>query len=188
MQRPLRPAFIITFACLLVVQGASAQEIHQPYAGLMDREIKTLSDEEISDLSQGRGMGLALAAELNGYPGPLHVLELADELDLTERQRARIEGHYEAMQREAMELGEQVIELEAELDRQFEERTVTPESLTEVTTAIGKARAALRATHLRYHLTAKDVLTDAQIADYAALRGYEDAHRSGDHHHGSPGH
>jgi DNA invertase Pin-like site-specific DNA recombinase len=28
-------------------------------------------------------MGLALAAELNGYPGPLHVLEMADRLQLT---------------------------------------------------------------------------------------------------------
>lgn len=155
----------------------------------MDREIKTLSDEEISDLSQGRGMGLALAAELNGYPGPLHVLDLAEELDLTARQRERIEGHYETMQREAIELGEQVIELEAELDRQFEDRTVTPESLTEVTTAIGEVRAALRATHLRYHLSTKDMLTEGQVADYAALRGYRPDmdHQPGDHHHGNHG-
>ena len=36
----------------------------------------------MADLRAGRGMGLALAAELNGYPGPAHVLELADKLDL----------------------------------------------------------------------------------------------------------
>jgi hypothetical protein len=28
-------------------------------------------------------MGLALAAELNGYPGPIHVLELGDQLNLS---------------------------------------------------------------------------------------------------------
>jgi hypothetical protein len=46
-----------------------------------------VSDEEIGDLLEGRGMGLAKAAELNSYPGPLRVLQLADELGLSEAQR-----------------------------------------------------------------------------------------------------
>ncbi len=40
-----------------------------PYAGFQDRPIKALSQQQIDDLQAGRGMGLALAAELNGYPG-----------------------------------------------------------------------------------------------------------------------
>jgi hypothetical protein len=37
-------------------------------------------------------MGLALAAELNGYPGPAHVIELAKSLGLSEPQRAKPPG------------------------------------------------------------------------------------------------
>jgi hypothetical protein len=48
--------------------------------------VKTLSDEQIADLKAGRGMGLALAAELNGYPGPSHAVELAGPLDLSGEQ------------------------------------------------------------------------------------------------------
>ena len=40
----------------------------------MSSPIRGLSEQEIDDLTNGRGMGLARAAELNGYPGPLHVL------------------------------------------------------------------------------------------------------------------
>ena len=58
-----------------------------PYASLVDREIKALSAEQLANLREGRGMGLSLPAELNGYPGPKHVLELADGLGLTPAQR-----------------------------------------------------------------------------------------------------
>ena len=63
-----------------------------PYSGLETRAIKALSDSQIADLKAGRGMGLALAAELNGYPGPMHVLELADELVLSVEQRTQMQG------------------------------------------------------------------------------------------------
>ena len=52
-------------------RGAGAS----PYAGLETRTIKALSEQQIADLRAGRGMALALAAEVNGYPGPLHVIE-----------------------------------------------------------------------------------------------------------------
>ena len=51
--------------------------------------MKSLSDQQLSDLRAGRGMGMALPAELNGYPGPVHVLELADALGLTPEQREK---------------------------------------------------------------------------------------------------
>jgi hypothetical protein len=67
--------------CLsFVAQVAFAQS---PYAGMQMRLIKALSEQQIADLKAGRGMGLALPAELNGYPGPIHVLELSDELGLS---------------------------------------------------------------------------------------------------------
>jgi hypothetical protein len=47
------------------------------------RAVKGLSAQQIADLRAGKGMGLALSAELNGYPEPMHVLEHAEALKLT---------------------------------------------------------------------------------------------------------
>lgn len=44
----------------------------------------------------------ALAAELNGFPGPSHVLGLADKLDLTFDQRASINTLFDLMKAEAV--------------------------------------------------------------------------------------
>ena len=59
-----------------------------PYAGQEARSIKALSADEIEGLLAGKGMGFAKAAELNGYPGPAHVLELAQQLRLSDEQTA----------------------------------------------------------------------------------------------------
>ena len=136
--------------------------------------VKALSSDEIADLRAGRGMGLALAAELNGYPGPVHVLEHAGSLALSGEQRARVQTLYEAMRAEAISLGERLIGEETHLDRLFAERTVTADSLARATAGIGATQAALRQAHLKYHLATMDVLTPAQIERYGVLRGYAD--------------
>ena len=117
-------------------------------------------------------MGLALAAELNGYPGPSHLLELADKLDLTADQRVRIQGLFDAMKAEAVPLGSRLIEQEAELDRQFAHRAVTPESLKAATGAVAATQGALRETHLKHHLSTVEILNPGQLQRYAELRGY----------------
>ena len=185
---------VVLLAALAVPPGAAAQTSAQPgprpYAGLESRPVKALSERQISDLRAGRGMGSALPAELNGHPGPLHVLELAGPLGLDAGQRARTEALYAAMTAEAIPLGERVIAAEAELDRQFRERTATPASLDDATGRIGAVQAALRAAHLRYHLAMLDVLTPEQVRRYAALRGYA-GHGAGSHDaggHGAGGH
>jgi hypothetical protein len=161
---------------VLTATGAFAQH-QQPYAGMQERPVKALSEREIADLRAGRGMGLALAAELNGYPGPLHVLEHAEALALTAEQRTRTQALYDEMKAEAVALGEKLIAQEAALDRAFAERTVTPQFLTEATAAIAGTQGALRATHLRYHLAQVEVLTPAQVRRYAELRGYAGGHQ-----------
>src|SRR5216684_672751 len=71
--------------------GAAAMAAQpSPYAGQESRAIKALSEAEIDDLMNGRGMGLAKAGELNGYPGPIHVLDMGAELGLTQEQRAAL--------------------------------------------------------------------------------------------------
>ena len=49
-------------------------------------------------------MGLALGAELNGYSGPSHVLELADQLSLTVAQGEQIQQQFNSMRAEAQPL------------------------------------------------------------------------------------
>jgi hypothetical protein len=145
----------------------------RPYTGFEQRQIKALSEQQVADLRAGGGMGLALAAELNSYPGPLHVLEMADALALTEDQRTRTMAQFEAMKAETIPLGEQIIGEEAALDRHFAERSITPETLTAATSRIGALQGQLRAAHLRYHLTMRSLLSPDQIARYDERRGYK---------------
>ena len=172
--------WIVVFALALTSVTALAQH-QQPYAGFEERPVKALSAEQIADLRAGRGMGLALAAELNGYPGPIHVLEHAQALALTDAQRARTQALYDAMKAEAVALGEALIAEETALDRAFASRAITPDALTQATAAIGLTQAALRAAHLRYHLAQVEVLTPEQVRRYAELRGYAGSGHGGGH-------
>ena len=168
MNRLLIAASIV----LALTTGPSAAQPQQPYAGLEARPIKALSEQQIADLRAGRGIGLALPAELNGYPGPAHVLELADRLGLSDQQRAKAQALFDAMKAEAVPIGEKLIAQEAELDRQFADKTMTPARLEASTDAIGSTNAALRRAHLKYHLSTLELLTPAQVERYAELRGY----------------
>src|SRR5690606_15449082 len=120
---------------LLAAMGpltAGAETAHRsPYAGMEPRPLKSLSDREIADLRAGRGMGLALAAELNGYPGPAHVLELADALGLTSDQLAHARALHEAMLAEARPLGEELVRHEARLEALFASGTIDSATLAE---------------------------------------------------------
>jgi hypothetical protein len=127
-------------------------------------------------------MGLALAAELNGYPGPAHLLELADKLDLSADQRSKVQELFDSMKQEALSLGAKLLEQESELDRDFANHTVTAESLRSITTAIAATQGALRDTHLKYHLSTVPILTQSQMQRYSELRGYGDHAMNPVHH------
>jgi Spy/CpxP family protein refolding chaperone len=163
----------MTFAAFLLLSSVVVVA-QTPYAGMQTRGIKALSDQQVSDLSAGKGMGFALAAELNGYPGPSHVLELADKLELSSDQRSQIEALFDSMKSDAQPLGLKLIDQEADLDKQFASRSVTPESLKASTAAIAVTQGSLRETHLKYHLSAAAILTPVQVRRYAELRGYGD--------------
>jgi hypothetical protein len=168
-------------ALLLILPSAAALSQHQhphtasPYAGLEKRTVKALSDQQVADLRAGRGMGYAVAAELNGYPGPSHVIELGERLGLSVAQRHRIQELFDGMKAETIPIGERLIVQEAELERQFSGRTVTAASLTDATSVIAGTQAALRAAHLRYHIATTVVLTPEQIRQFGELRGYSRA-------------
>ncbi|MDB5761007.1 MAG: hypothetical protein JWQ21_2 [Herminiimonas sp.] len=152
---------------------SQAKQGHSAYAGIQSRAVKALSEQQTADLRAGKGMSLALPAELNGYPGPSHVLELADSLGLSAEQKLQTQKLFEQMQVEARALGEQVISSEYELDRLFKDNKASAASIGETTAKAAQMQGQLRASHLRYHLSMMDVLTPAQVAKYNKLRGYQ---------------
>lgn len=175
----MKLAIAALLAALLTGPAIAQQQHHHhqqpapaPYGGQHKRDIKALSDQQIADLRQGRGMGLAIAAELNGYPGPLHILELKDELQLTEEQHRQFQELFARMKSEAIRTGEILIARELELDGLFADRVITPEALNIMTGRIAETQGHLRAIHLKYHLTSAELLSDQQRQRYAQLRGY----------------
>lgn len=166
---------------LLALCGSAMAQ--QPYAGMDARAIKSLSDQQIADLHAGRGMGLALAAELNGYPGPMHAIELKDKIGLSAEQAAKLQGLFSAMKAEAIPIGATLIEQERALNEDFARRTITAARLETSTQQIGATQATLRAAHLKYHLATVAILTPAQVARYNELRGYGGAHTAPMRHH-----
>jgi Spy/CpxP family protein refolding chaperone len=177
---------LLLAAILLLTSNAAGAQSSQPYAGLEGRPIKTLSQQQVDDLRAGRGMGLALAAELNGYPGPSHVLELGDRLDLTADQRAEVRRLFEAMKQEAIPLGNKLVDQERALEDLFSSRAVTSESLKTSTAAIAETQGKLRESHLKYHLATAALLAPGQMQRYAELRGYQNPSpdtRAGHKHH-----
>lgn len=174
-------AVIVIFTALAIAPSAvsppalaqtPAPSTASPYAGQEQRAIKALSAEEMRDLAEGRGMGLAKAAELNGYPGPAHVLELASALGLNAAQDAGTRDIHARMQAEARRLGAAILDAEAQLERRFAHRHIDAESLRESVAAIAVLQGQLRSVHLEAHLAQTRLLTAEQIAAYNTRRGY----------------
>jgi len=179
----MRAASYLTGLCLVAffVPAAIAAE-PSPYAGQQLREIKSLSGQDIDDLRHGRGMGLAKPAELNGYPGPAHVLDLASELKLSPEQIRGMQDIKDRMSAAAKPLGTEMIRRERELEHQFESGTITQDQLALETEAIGNLQGRLRAVHLAAHIEAKRVLTLEQVTHYSELRGYTSTSNTVMHH------
>jgi hypothetical protein len=175
-------ALIAVAITALVWAPAFAQHAAHPhpprpgsYAGMHDRDIKALSSEQVADLREGRGMGASLPAELNGAPGPLHVLELSQQLQVTAPQRAALEQVRADMKASAQRLGAQVIAAEAELDQGFKAGSIDEKGIADATARIAALQGQLRAVHLVAHLKTKKLLTDAQVLAYNQARGYATA-------------
>jgi hypothetical protein len=117
---------------------------------------------------------MALPAELNGYPGPRHVLDFAEELSLDPDTKQRVQTIFDRMHAEAVDLGAKIIERERMLDTEFSSGAISEASLKELIDDIGALWAQLRNVHLQAHLTTAAELSDMQRRHYAMLRGYGD--------------
>lgn len=151
---------------------ATAPKQAASYAGEERRTIKALSEEMIDGYMNGRGMGLAKAAELNHYPGPMHILQMKEKLRLSTEQVSRIQAAFDAMHTEAVRLGKAIIEQEQMLDHAFASGAADSVAVQQFTARIGELQANLRFAHLNAHLSAQKNLTKEQIALYDKERGY----------------
>src|SRR5438105_15399833 len=112
MQRSL----VFTIVVSTLVVAAPLGRAQMSYAGQQSREIKALSAEETRQYLAGAGMGYAKPAELNGYPGPMHVLEFADALALTAEQRDQTKALMQTHKEQAKSIGAKLIVAERQLD------------------------------------------------------------------------
>jgi Spy/CpxP family protein refolding chaperone len=170
-------------ACLLLISPLALAQHSSDYAGHQRRDIKALSAEEIRQYQSGAGMSFALAAELNRYPGPLHVLELADPLKLTGAQRDAVQALMDSHKAEARAIGARLVEAERELDAMFAGGKATPAELRSKVQAAGQLRSDYRISHLETHLRTRELLTAEQVQRYDHLRGYAGGHAQDRHKH-----
>lgn len=170
------PCIIAVLAAGFASAAVAAEPPHGRYAGQHAREIKALDPEFVDGLKRGAGLGFAKAAELNGYPGPAHLLELADRIPLSADQTDAIRAIFDRMQRDAITLGAALLTAEREIETAFRHGGLTSDRLDDLTAAAGAASARLRARHLSAHLAAAETLLPEQIAAYNRLRGYGAPH------------
>jgi Spy/CpxP family protein refolding chaperone len=167
--------------CLLANGYTHGQQ--SAYIGQQTRDIKALSPEEIDAYTTGKGFGMAKAAELNGYPGPAHVIELSAQLGLSPEQRAKTQALLATMQSKATTSGRALVEKERTLDQMFATRSVNPATLAAALDDIGNLQARVRRAHLEAHLAEAEILTPEQTARYAQLRGYGNGNVDAGHAH-----
>jgi hypothetical protein len=160
--------------------SASSLDINSPqispYFGQDMRDIKSLSDEDVQSLQNGTGEafgGMAKLAELNGYPGPRHVLDMASELQLTDGQKMEIEHIYQNMSNDAKSIGAAIIDIEQDMDGAFANKAITQENLRLILDKSADLYGQLRFVHLSTHLHTVQILTLEQVQMYNTMRGYD---------------
>jgi autonomous glycyl radical cofactor GrcA len=159
---------------LYVLFTWSAATAHAQHgdSGQHTRDIKALSAEEIEQYRTGAGMGHAKAAELNHFPGPMHVLELANELRLSDEQRAATRRLMDEHKREARAIGAKLIEAERAIEALFRNGKVEQNALARAVREAAAVEGEYRLSHLETHRRTRLLLTDEQVKRYDELRGY----------------
>jgi len=173
MRTPLTLVALV-FALALVPAPVAAQHTSHQHSGGAPSEghlkAQACLDEFDAVVRDGRGFGMAFAADQHGYPGPMHVLELKERLGLSAEQEARVRAVMHAMFAESRPKGERLLEAEARLRALFAAGRADEAAVRAATATVERARAEVRLVHLLAHLTTRDVLTEAQRRAYHEAR------------------
>jgi Spy/CpxP family protein refolding chaperone len=169
----MRVLFVSVLLSVLAFPVMAQQHHHRPYAGQQERDIKALSEDEVKQYLAGGGMGFARSAELNRFPGPLHALELAERLELTQEQRSAIQALMDTHKADARAIGAKLLDAERRVEHLFRSGSVDPELLSTAVAHAAALQGEYRLSHLETHRRLRPLLTDEQVARYDALRGYQ---------------
>lgn len=173
----MRVLTIVTLLAGALAPGSPVAAQHPPHAGHHDSAAGAghveaqrclVSFERV--VADGRGFGMAFAADQHGYPGPLHVLELKEALGLTAAQESRVRALDAAMLAESRPRSAALLAAERRLDNLFARGRVTEADLVAPTGESERLRGEVRLVHLRYHLRTRDLLTEPQRAIYHERR------------------
>lgn len=180
---PASMKFLLIISSLLFCFNPDLSAQHQqhgvesPYVGQEQRMIKSLTMQEIEELKAGSGTpfnGMAKPAELNGFPGPKHVLDAYKNgaLALSEDQHKKIQTLFEEMRAAAIPLGKSIISVEKQMDDAFKDSTINSEGLRNYINESADLYRKLRFVHLNSHLQMMSILNKDQVEKYNQLRGY----------------
>ena len=80
---------VVVGIAITTAAAASAQHGHGGAGAEGHQMAQACATEFEKVVGDGRGFGLAFAADQNGYPGPMHVLELRDRLSSPRTRKRR---------------------------------------------------------------------------------------------------
>lgn len=170
----------VMLALAISALPVAAQEVHHDcpqmtgsnHAAHATTNKSGVSDEQRRQYLSGEGMGLAKPAELNHYPGPRHVLDVADKLGLSSDQLTATRALFDDVRTRAQALGKQVLAREDELDALFRDQHADADQVRQLTAEIAGLQGQLRALHLTTHVRERALLSAEQVTRYDALRDY----------------
>ena len=136
-----------------------------------------VSEQEKEALLKGAGLGAGMIAMMNGYPGPKHVLEMGDELELTAEQRESIGTIYGNVKAKSVELGTELVEKDEALAALFTSGSVSTGDVEKLAREIGELQGRVRAEHLNAHVETFDALTPAQREQLSSMQGMHEMHQ-----------
>lgn len=157
------------------LHGKHDKKGQSPYAGQQNRKLKAFPARVVQKLKKGSGMpfyGMAKAAELNSYPGPKHILDASDKMQLTDEQEVQIQTIFDEMHQQAILLGDSLLTVEQRIDDAFSSQSIKRGQLQQWVNQSAEIYGQLRFCHLQAHLKARNVLTEKQIEHYDKWRGY----------------
>ncbi|PYN37838.1 MAG: hypothetical protein DMD98_04745 [Candidatus Rokuibacteriota bacterium] len=161
---------VVGIAVTAAAAAASAQHGHGGAGAEGHQMAQACATEFEKVVGDGRGFGLAFAADQNGYPGPMHVLELRDRLKLTADQEAKARDLMHAMFAESRPKSVRLLEAEAKLRRLFAERAADEAAVRAAVAEVERARSEVRLVHLLAHLKTRDLLSEDQRRLYHETR------------------
>lgn len=173
MKAPFHALVFAAYAAIGCTAAAALDEASSAAAGpeaeAAGETPAWLNQRETRQLREGRGMGMGRVAAVNGYPGPMHVLRQAEELELSDEQREQTTALRERVHARSRELGERIIAAESRLGDVLAADAVDRDALRAALGEIADLRADLRAAHIEAHLDQADILTPEQRSRLADM-------------------